>query len=62
MKAIFKRRSIRKYLNKLVSERTVKELLRAGMAAPSAGNEQPWHFIVIRNRQILDCIPDIHPL
>jgi nitroreductase len=61
MKAIFQRRSIRKYLNRGVSERVVKELLRAGMAAPSAGDEQPWHFIVIRNRQILDCVPKIHP-
>ena len=31
------------------------------MSAPSAGNEQPWQFIVIRQRAILDAIPSIHP-
>ena len=31
------------------------------MSAPSAGNERPWHFIVITDRNILDEIPKIHP-
>ena len=31
------------------------------MAAPSAGNEQPWHFVVITERQLLDAIPGFHP-
>lgn len=31
------------------------------MAAPSAGNEQPWQFIVIRERAMLDKVPDVHP-
>jgi nitroreductase len=31
------------------------------MSAPSAGNQQPWHFVVIKNRSTLDKIPDIHP-
>jgi len=31
------------------------------MSAPSAGNQQPWQFVVIRDRQILDAIPQIHP-
>lgn len=33
----------------------------AGMNAPSAGNEQPWHFIVVDDREILDTIPSFHP-
>ena len=31
------------------------------MSAPSAGNEQPWHFVVIKERESLDEIPTFHP-
>lgn len=61
MQAIFQRRSIRKYTDKAVSEEQIEQILRAGMAAPSAGNEQPWHFIVINDRDILYEIPKFHP-
>ena len=62
MEAILSRRSIRKYkMEEPVPDEIVKELLKAAMAAPSALNEQPWHFIVIRDRQILDEIPKIQP-
>lgn len=61
MEAILSRRSIRKYTNEDVSDEIVKELLEAAMSAPSAGNEQPWHFVVIRDRKILNEIPNIHP-
>jgi nitroreductase len=60
MDAILSRRSIRKYTKEPVSESDIKELLEAAMSAPSAGNEQPWHFIVIRDRKILDEIPKFH--
>jgi nitroreductase len=59
--AIFTRRSIRKYRKGTIPEETVRDLLRAAMAAPSAGNRQPWHFIVIEDRPILDQIPNFHP-
>jgi len=58
---ILTRRSIRRYTNEKVSDDVVKKLLEAGMAAPSAGNQQPWHFVVMDERQILDEIPKIHP-
>jgi len=61
MDAIFLRRSIRKYTNEPVSLEAVEKLLRAAMAAPSAGNQQPWHFVVIDDRRILDAIPTVHP-
>ena len=61
MEAIFKRRSIRKYTEKRVSEEVIERLLRAGMAEPSARNEQPWHFVVIDDKQVLNEIPKIHP-
>lgn len=59
--AILSRRSIRKYTKEPVSEGTVKEILEAAMSAPSAGNEQPWHFVIINDRKILDEIPKVHP-
>ena len=58
---ILSRRSIRKYKNIPVKEADILALLRCAMAAPSAGNEQPWHFIVINEREILDKIPKYHP-
>ncbi|MEI6286552.1 MAG: nitroreductase family protein [Bacillota bacterium] len=61
MKAIFERRSIRKYINQPISEEQLKNLLHAAMSAPSAGNEQPWEFVVITEREILDSIQEIHP-
>ena len=60
MDIILSRRSIRKYTSQPVSDELIKEILKAAMAAPSAGNEQPWHFIVIKDRAILDEIPKIH--
>jgi nitroreductase len=61
MKAILTRRSIRKYTGQPISETTLRELLEAAMSAPSAGNQQPWDFVVINDRNILDEIPRVHP-
>ena len=61
MKEIFERRSIRKYTDKAVSDESVKELLKAAMAAPSAGNQQTWDFIVVKDRMLIDEIPKFHP-
>lgn len=61
MEAILSRRSIRKYTNQPVPEQVVKELLEAAMSAPSAVNQQPWQFIVINDRKILDEFPKLHP-
>ena len=61
--AIRTRRSVRKYAagRKPVAPETVRILLEAAMAAPSAGNQQPWHFVVVDDPAILDQIPAIHP-
>ena len=60
METIFTRRSIRKYTDEKVSDEQVEKLLKAGMAAPSAGNEQPWHFIVLTERDKMVKITDFH--
>jgi len=61
MKAILDRRSIRKYTDEPVSDTDAKALLEAAFAAPSAGNQRPWHFVVIRDRNKLEEIPSFHP-
>jgi len=50
LEAIFTRRSIRKFTDQPVAEDTVHTLLRAAMVAPSAGDQRPWHFVVVRDR------------
>ncbi len=57
---IVTRRSIRKYTAEPVSEELIKKLLDAAMSAPSAGNQQPWHFVVVTDRAVLDEIPKVH--
>lgn len=61
MDAIFNRRSIRKYTKDDVSDEQINTILKAAMSAPSAGNQQPWHYIVIRKQSLLNDIPAIHP-
>ena len=61
MNTIYKRRSIRKFTPEPVSKQILMEVIKAGMNAPSAGNERPWYFIVIDDRKLLDEIPKIHP-
>ena len=60
MEAIFTRRSIRSFTSEPVSDEQITKLLMAAMAAPSAGNEQPWEFIVVRERSAMEQITQIH--
>ncbi len=49
--AIHSQRSVRHFSTKPVHEELVETILEAAIRAPSAGNRQPWHFIVIRDRE-----------
>jgi len=51
---IYKRRSVRLYKKKQVPEDLVERVLEAGRFAPSAGNNQPWKFIVIQDKAVID--------
>jgi len=55
------RRSVRRYTNQKITDDAVQQLLTAAMSAPSAANEQPWEFVVIRDRKMLDEIPAFSP-
>lgn len=54
LESIMTRTSIRRYTDQPVEKETVEKLLRAGMAAPTAVNRQPWHFVAITSREKLD--------
>ena len=58
---ILTRRSIRAYTADAVPDELVERLLRAAMAAPSAGNQQPWRFVLVTDRDTLRAVNDFHP-
>lgn len=58
--AIKSRRSIRSYRDDEVPSEDLEAIIEAGMYAPSAGNEQPWEFVVINDRKKLDEIALMH--
>lgn len=51
---IYQRRSVRNYSDKEVPDKIIKEIIRAGTYAPTAVNKQPWRFVVVKNRQLID--------
>jgi nitroreductase len=58
---ILTRRSIRKYKPGILPREKIDEILKCAQYAPSAVNKQPWHFIVIDDKQVFKKIMDIHP-
>ena len=61
MNEIFHRTSIRKYQNKSVADDKIEKMLQAAMAAPSAGNQQPWEFYVVKDKTILEKLSKTSP-
>jgi len=61
LEALLTRRSIRRYTDEEIPDKIIKKLLKAAFSAPSAGNQQPWHFIIIDDKEILKRIIDFHP-
>ena len=54
MKNLLTRTSVRAYdESREIDDETVEQLLRAAMAAPTAGNKQPWEFVVLRDKALL---------
>lgn len=55
------RREIREYLDKPIPDEGLQRILEAGRLAPSSKNSQPWHFIVIKNKDTLRKISALTP-
>ena len=58
---IFRRRSIRKYQDRPVPREMLVNLLKAGMAAPSAVDKKPWEFVVVTEQAQLAALQDLLP-
>jgi nitroreductase len=61
MNPIFERASIRKFTDEKISKEQLDLLLKAGFAAPSAANKQPWEFVVVQNPDILEQLSKLSP-
>jgi nitroreductase len=61
LKFICRRRSVRRFQNKLLSQDTLEALLKAAMAAPSGNNSQPWEFVIVQDSQVKDAVSSVHP-
>ena len=61
MKEIFTRVSIRQYQPRPVEPETITAILRAALAAPPAGNQQPWEFYVITNPELIAKLSTVSP-
>ncbi|WP_297946644.1 nitroreductase family protein [uncultured Porphyromonas sp.] len=58
---ILERTSVRSYLDKSIEDDKIEKLLRAGMAAPTAVNKQPWHFVVVTDKSLLQKLAKANP-
>ena len=61
MDEIFKRISVRKYEDRAVEPEKITQILRAAMAAPSAGNQQPWEFYVVTDKEKIKAVSECSP-
>ena len=60
MSLIFKRHSVRRFKDEIVSDEKIENLLKAGMQAPSSCNAQPWEFIVVSEEEDKKAISEMH--
>jgi nitroreductase len=61
LEALMTRRSVREFTPEPVTEEQINTILSAAMHAPSACNQQPWHFIAVDSREKLNAITEVHP-
>jgi len=59
--AIKTRRSIRKFKNRAIPVDLTEKILEAGMYAPSARNQQPWHFVLVTREELKEKLMRAHP-
>ena len=61
MKELFHRTSVRTFTEEAVSRDALLEILRAGMQAPSATDQQPWEFYVVTDKPTLKALSEASP-
>lgn len=55
-KLLFNRHSIRKYKNETLDPESVKQIIEAGLLAPSSKSSRPWQFVIVEDKQTLQCL------
>lgn len=55
------RTSVRQFTDRKIGQDTLEQLVKCGMAAPTAVNKQPWAFVVVTEREVLDSLNSVHP-
>ena len=61
MNSIFHRTSVRKFKDIPVEQEKIDLLMKAAMQAPSAGNQQPWEFYIVENKDIIQKLSKTSP-
>ena len=61
MSSIYHRTSIRQFEDRPVEKEKILEVLRAGMQAPSAGNQQPWEFYIVNDPEKIAALAKASP-
>ena len=61
MQNLYHRISVRKYEDRDVENEKLLEIIKAGMQAPSAANQQPWEFYIVRDKDILKQLSQVSP-
>ncbi len=61
MNSIFTRRSVRQFTEQVVESEKIEKLMRAAMQAPSAGNQQPWEFLIVSGKDNLAKLSEYNP-
>jgi nitroreductase len=61
MNSIYHRTSIRAYEDRPVEKDKILEIIKAGMQAPSAGNQQPWEFYVVTDAEKIKALSGASP-
>jgi len=58
---IYNRKSVRHFTSRQVNKRQLTELVKAGMAAPTAVDKRPWDFVAVTERSLLDSLANVLP-
>ncbi|MDF2502518.1 nitroreductase [Clostridium sp.] len=59
LRNLLERRSVRAFKSEQIKDEELQQILEAGKYAPSAANQQSWHFTVIQNKEVLQKINDV---
>ena len=59
MDEIFTRTSVRSFSEQMPTDGQIEQILKAAMQAPSAANQRPWEFYVVKNRELLSLLSGV---